>query len=67
MFMQLLPLLNLNPGAALGLVIPKARGAAIVEDPVAVHALSPRHLPINKGGYEVIPHLRPEPFIRHYA
>jgi hypothetical protein len=64
MFMQLLPLLNLNPRAALGLVIPKAGGAATVEDPVAVHAFSMRELPIDKGGYEVIPHLGSESFLR---
>lgn len=61
--MQLLPLLNLNPRAALGLVIPKARGAATVEDPVAVHAFSMCKLPVNKGGYEAIPHLGSESFL----
>ena len=62
--MKLLPLLNLNPRVALGLVIPKARGAATVEDLVAVHAFSMRKLPVDKGGYEVILHLGSESFLR---
>jgi hypothetical protein len=45
-------------------VIPKAGGAIIVEDPVAVHAFGVRKLRIDKGGYEVIPHLGSEPFLR---
>ena len=64
---QLWPLLSLNARTAPGLVIPKAGDATTVEDPVAVHAFSMHKLPVNEGGYEVIPHLGSEPFLWLWA
>ena len=58
---------SLNARTAPGLVIPKAGGATTVEDPVAVHAFSMHKLPVNEGGYEVIPHLGSEPFLWLWA
>lgn len=52
--------LGLFPRVALALVIAQAGsaiGAVVVEGPVAVHAFSPHDLPVDEGGYEVIPHL----------
>ena len=56
----------MNRRAALGLMIPKASasGGIAVEDLVAVHAFSLRNLPVDEGGYEVVPHLGSEPFLR---
>ena len=65
--MLMLPWPLLSPRAALALVFAQAGssiGAVVVEGLVAVHAFSPHNLPIDEGGYEVIPHLRPKPFIR---
>ena len=63
----MLPWPLLSPRAALAPVIAEASsaiGAVVVEGLVAVHAFSPHDLPVDEGGYEVIPHLRPKPFIR---
>ena len=63
----MLPWPLLSPRAALALVFAQAGssiGAVVVEGPVAVHAFSPHDLPVDEGGYEVIPHLRPKPFIQ---